>query len=100
MSLLSSPLVVSVHCGSGRDEESSGEEVRRLIQIRLVTPSLAKIRLASQGNSAVCIDNPDCSRSAIRSATVPQFKRQIVHNPSELANLQCFPANCPLWRQK
>jgi hypothetical protein len=34
----------SVDCGSGRDEESSGENVLRLIQIRLTTSSLEKTR--------------------------------------------------------
>jgi len=38
-------------CGSGRDEEPSGERVLRLIQIRLATPSLPKIRPTSQYNS-------------------------------------------------
>jgi hypothetical protein len=38
-------------CGSGRDEEPSGERVLRLIQIRLATPSLPKITPTSQDNS-------------------------------------------------
>jgi len=40
---LSSPLVVSVDCGSGRAKEPSGANVLRLIRIRLATLSLAKI---------------------------------------------------------
>jgi len=35
--------------------------------------------------AVVCIDNPDCSCFVVES---------------ELANLQCFPASCSLWRQK
>jgi hypothetical protein len=37
-------------CGSGRDEEPSGEEALRLIQIRLATLNFEKISLARQGN--------------------------------------------------
>ena len=36
--------VDSVNCGSGRGEEPSGANVLRLIQIRLATPSLGKLR--------------------------------------------------------
>jgi hypothetical protein len=35
-------------CGSGRDEEPSGENVLRLIQIRLATSSLEKMSAARQ----------------------------------------------------
>jgi hypothetical protein len=37
-------------CGSGRDEEPSGGEALRLIQIRLATLNFEKISLARQGN--------------------------------------------------
>jgi len=37
-------------CGSGRDEEPSGEEALRLIQIRLATLNFEKISPARQGN--------------------------------------------------
>ena len=39
-----SPLIVCGGCGSGKDEEPSGANVLRLIQIRLATPSLRKSR--------------------------------------------------------
>jgi hypothetical protein len=42
-----SPLVVSVGCGSGRDEESRGGRVPRLIQIR-GSSEFAKVSLGSQ----------------------------------------------------
>ena len=42
--------VESVGCGSGRGKEPSGENVLRLIQIRLTTPSLEKILAACQDN--------------------------------------------------
>jgi hypothetical protein len=38
--------------GSGKGEEPGGEKDLRLIQIRLATPSLQKIPLACQNNSA------------------------------------------------
>jgi hypothetical protein len=40
-----------VIAGPERDEEPSGEEVLRLIQIRLGTPSFEKISLGCQDNS-------------------------------------------------
>jgi hypothetical protein len=43
-----SPLIGFVSCGSGRDEEPSGEEVLRLIQIRLTRRILRKISPACQ----------------------------------------------------
>ena len=42
-----SPLVVSVGCGSGGDEESRGGRVPRLIQIR-GSSEFAKVSLGSQ----------------------------------------------------
>jgi len=47
-----SPPVHLCGCGSGRDEEPSGEKVLRLIQIRLTASSLEKIWPACQDNSA------------------------------------------------
>src|SRR5262249_31977810 len=49
---LSSPLVASVDCGSGRGEEPSGVKVLRLIQDRLSAAEFEKISTASQENSA------------------------------------------------
>ena len=52
-------------CGSGRDEERSGGGVLRLIQIRLATPSLAKITPASQENLPQARHADSCSRNAV-----------------------------------
>jgi hypothetical protein len=71
------------NCGSGRDEEPSGEEaVLRLIQIRLTTPSLEKISPACQekfaasaerrfefqkrGQLLICMHNEALSIVAVR----------------------------------
>jgi hypothetical protein len=43
-----SPLSLFWNCGSGKDEERSGAKGLRLIQIRLATSSLPKIRSDSQ----------------------------------------------------
>jgi hypothetical protein len=44
-------ILILLVAGSGRGEEPSGGEVLRLIQIRLVTPSVIKITPAGQENS-------------------------------------------------
>src|SRR5215831_1932948 len=37
------------------------------------------------------------SRMSLNGLTAVIIKRQIVYNPPELANLQCFQAHCPVW---
>ena len=84
----------------------------RLTQIGLTRPSLEKSRqlvyttlvyqvrpytLAAHQQST---SHPLAQANCPKPLTAVVIKRQIVHNPSELANLPCFPANCPLWRQK
>jgi hypothetical protein len=59
------PLIVCGGCGSGKDEEPSGANVLRLIQIRVAMPSLAKISPARQANSAQVQVAASSSKNAV-----------------------------------
>jgi len=73
-----------VMCGSGRDEEPSGGEALRLIQIRFATLSFEKISPARQGNlprmrTATSSSTNVCSFSS--GAQTKRFPSMYVSNP-------------------
>jgi|SRR5262249_7515737 len=70
--------------GSGRGEESSGENVLSLIQIRLATASLAKISPAGQAQSAVSVNRNfkfEKRRAVCARPLRNQTHREVVYRP-------------------
>jgi enoyl-[acyl-carrier-protein] reductase (NADH) len=72
-------------CGSGRDEEPSGGEALRLIQIRLATLNFEKISLARQGNLPQ-------TPTATSSSTTRTHTRRLI-TLAEMANMAVFMAS-------
>jgi hypothetical protein len=71
---LSSPCeLISVCCGSGRDEEPAGK-ILRLIQIRLAMSSFAKILPARQAQS---------SQAGTANSSVPQSESAFIRTHNE-----------------
>jgi hypothetical protein len=76
--------------GPGRGEEPSGANVRRLIQIRLVTPSMEKISRASQTQSPQAQIADSNSRKAVSFSSActknADARRSDVHRNEHLCS--------------
>jgi hypothetical protein len=79
-----SPLMRFVSCGSGGDEEPSGEEVLRLIQIRLTKLSLEKTLPCCQDIIAARIVVSG-SRNAVSNVVGTHKPNAVLHHDALLA---------------
>jgi hypothetical protein len=81
------------NCGSGGGKEPSGEEVLRLIRIRLATPSLEKIWPVGQDNSPRGQVADSSSRFQVFTRTPSHFPLKGISHDSAFVGF--FPGKQP-----
>jgi hypothetical protein len=74
-------------CGSGRDEEPSGEKVLRLIQIRLATPSFEKIPPVCQTKNSKIVKRCTATQPGTRIQSAASFN-QVKNSPRRARRTQ------------